>query len=103
MNGICATLNRYYGAVAADDCESSWSAVKVDRAGNMVILQEGFDTEEAADEFAAGICIQDRWEAAQRAEAKAQREHASALVSGVAVTLFLSMVILWAGVIGGQI
>lgn len=59
MNGICRILDRHYGAIPADDCETSWIAVKVDRAGCQINLQEGFETEAAAEEFAGVIHRQD--------------------------------------------
>jgi hypothetical protein len=55
MNGICKILDRHYGAVPIDDIESSWNAVKVDRAGNEIVLETGFDTEEAAEQFAGEV------------------------------------------------
>jgi hypothetical protein len=66
MNGICPMLDRHYGAIPADDCETSWIAVKVDRAGCQINLQEGFETEAEAEEFAGQIHRQDLAEYAVR-------------------------------------
>jgi len=53
MNSICPILDCHYGAIPADDCNTSWLAVKVDRAGNQTILDDGFATEGAAEDCAA--------------------------------------------------
>lgn len=55
MNGICKILDHHYGAIPADDSNGTWIAVKVDRAGNRVILEEGFDSEEEAEAFAGHV------------------------------------------------
>lgn len=52
MNGICRILDCHYGAIPADDCNSSWCAVKVDRAGNQTIIDDGFATEQEAEDCA---------------------------------------------------
>ncbi len=52
MNGICKILDRFYGAIPADDCNSEWFAVMVDRAGNQTVIGR-YETKEEA-EAAAG-------------------------------------------------
>ncbi len=59
MNGICKIMDCHYGAIPADDCNSSWIAVKVDRAGNQETIDSGFETEEEAEDVAADQHRQD--------------------------------------------
>lgn len=53
MNGICSILDRHYGAIPSDDCNTEWLAVSVDRAGNQTEIGR-YNTEDEAEE-AAGI------------------------------------------------
>lgn len=48
MNGICKVLDRFYGAVPADDCDGEWFAVTVARDGNQIVIGR-YDTEEEAE------------------------------------------------------
>jgi len=52
FNGYCRILDRLFTAIPADDCNSEWVAVQVDRAGCMTTLGH-FATEEEAEECAA--------------------------------------------------
>jgi hypothetical protein len=69
MNGICPILNCHYGAIPADDCNSSWLAVKVFRDGNPIIIDDGFATEQDAEDCAA-LAHQSDLQLVERARAK---------------------------------
>lgn len=51
MNGICPILDCHYGAIF-NPSDDTWAAVKVDRAGNQLILDDGFASEEEAEQCA---------------------------------------------------
>lgn len=48
MNGICRILDCHYGA-QFDPSDDTWSAIKVYRDGNPIILDGGFASEEEAE------------------------------------------------------
>jgi hypothetical protein len=52
FNGICKTLDAYYGAIPIDDTHSEWVAVKVRRDGNAERLSSPVDTVEEAEAIA---------------------------------------------------
>lgn len=53
MNGLCKTLDAYYGTQPTDDSKTEWHAIKVERDGNVQILAGPFSSEDEA-EMAAG-------------------------------------------------
>ena len=52
MNGICKTLDCYYGAIPIDDSHDEWVAVKVRRDGNAERLSGPVPTVEEAEALA---------------------------------------------------
>lgn len=58
MNGICKIMDRHYGAIF-DPGRETWTAVKVDRAGNQENIDAGFETEEEAEAVAGDQHRQD--------------------------------------------
>lgn len=51
MNGFCSTLSAFYGA-QFDPSDDTWSAIKVYRDGNPLIIDDGFATEDDAEQCA---------------------------------------------------
>lgn len=45
---FCTILNCLFTTIPIDDCDSGWTAVVVDLAGNMTAI-DSFDTEEEAE------------------------------------------------------
>lgn len=51
MPGLCRTLDCFYGA-QFDPADDTWAAIKVHRDGSPVILDDGFATEQTAEDCA---------------------------------------------------
>jgi len=51
MNGICKILDCHYGT-QFNPSDDTWAAIKVYRDGNPIIIDDGFATEEEAEDCA---------------------------------------------------
>lgn len=52
MNGLCKTLDCFYGAAPTDDDRREFIAVKVGKDGNQIVLSEPCRSVEEAEEIA---------------------------------------------------